>query len=78
MPWRGTQPNREPTRCECGHARCNHVKGRKDCSALEWAGDSFTLCSCRVYIPRDDDDRGDGDIPMPVPTPNELESLYRM
>lgn len=38
-------------KCQCGHARCFHVRGQGAClHSLPW----FRLCDCDVFIDEDD------------------------
>ncbi len=41
----------EPGKCECGHARCSHKKGRKACTASVYnQRGNVGLCACEIYI----------------------------
>ena len=58
--------------CECGHKRCLHVNGKKECK--------YAVCKCQIFIfdLDDDDDENGGDNPEPQPIEPEVEELERM
>lgn len=68
-----------PGKCECGHARCAHERGRYRCHQMhppdsdtpEWTG-----CACQVFIPRQDD--GGNDPHPATPVDPEIAELNRM
>ena len=44
----------KPGKCECGHLRSCHKKGRDQCSvAFGWTpgGIAIAQCACLIYIP---------------------------
>ena len=54
-----------PGKCECGHSRCCHVKGKYDCTVTPVPNDERMMCACEIYIRA---------VPITV---DELEALYR-
>lgn len=49
-----------PGRCECGHMRCAHVEGRKNCTSAALRPDR--VCACEVFIPRAEDEARDAEV----------------
>jgi len=51
-------------KCECGHSRCAHTKGRYDCHVSTGIGAS---CACQMFIDR-----------APDPAVEELERMHKL
>jgi len=71
----------QPGICQCGHARCFHINGKKGCNAWfppsDTGEEEWCQCSCVCYVEDDDDDDGFDDDPEPeTPSPEELERMY--
>lgn len=70
----------KPGRCECGHGRSVHVRGKGRCREefppdQEWPDGA--ACACQIYIPDDDDQGGDEDDGK-TPSPDELKKLLSL
>ena len=77
--WRAREiENLRPGMCQCGHQRCSHVEGRRECKVqftpAENGGLGWTRCACQTYI-RDRDDNGGEPSGDPTPSPQELEKM---
>lgn len=66
-----------PGKCECGHARCNHIGGNGKCMATEPEWEAGDVCACQLYIRDDDADDGDAEPEPTDPEVAELEKLVR-
>ena len=77
------QPPLTPGICECGNARCCHVKGRNRCK-IQYPGDNAWrfgyTCVCQTFILKKDDDEGANgpDLPSPSELERELEKWGRL
>ena len=63
------KPPLTPGKCECGHRRCDHKEGKRNCTVSTNPG---YVCACEIYIPKKDDSADDG----LTPSPADLERLY--
>jgi len=62
------EPKLLPQTCQCGHLRCAHVDGNKQCCAGIKVDDGrWAPCACQIFIPIEN-----------LKEKSEIEALERM